>query len=135
MTVRILKVMCLLGSLLAFTVAVNAQSEVVNVHVPFDFVAGGKTLPAGVYHVDKGEASGILIIQGGAGNSAAFLTVAAEGRTPNDGAALVFERHGSAMFLSAVRLRGDQVRVLLGSDLRPAHAALKSAALASPVLH
>ena len=65
----------------------------------------------------------------------AFLTVAAEGRTPNDGAALVFERHGSAMFLSAVRLRGDQVRVLLGSDLRPAHAALKSAALASPVLH
>jgi hypothetical protein len=108
---------------------------VVNVHVPFAFVAGGKALPAGDYRVDKGEASSVLIIQGGGGNSSAFLTMAAEGRTKTDGAALVFERHGSSLVLSAIRLGGDQVRVLFGPEARPEHASLKSTALASPVLH
>ena len=135
MNKRFLKVMWLVGSMLALTVAVNAQTEVVNVHVPFAFVAGGKALPAGDYRVDKGEASSVLVIQGGHGNSSAFLTMAAESGTKNDGAALVFERRGSTLFLSAIRLGGDQVRVLFGPDARPEHASLKSAALASPVLH
>ena len=135
MTVRSLKAICLLGSLLAFATVVNAQSEVVNVRVPFAFVAGGKSLPAGDYRLDKGQGSGVLTIQGGSGNSAAFLTIIGQGRAQTDSAALVFERHGSEMFLAAVRVRGDQMLVLLGSDLTPAHAALKSAALASPILH
>ena len=135
MTKRCLKFMLLFSSLLAFAVTVNAQSEVVTVHVPFAFVAGGKSLPAGDYQVDKGEASSVLVIQGGRGNSAAFLTMALEQGKQSDGAALVFERHGSALVLSAVRLGGDQVRVLYGADVRPQHAALKSATLASPVLH
>jgi hypothetical protein len=135
MTVQSLKVVWLLASLLAFTTVMKAQSEVVNVHVPFAFVAGGKSLPAGDYRLDKGQGSGVLTIQGGSGNSAAFLTMVAEGRTQNDSAALVFERHGSELFLAAVRVSGEQIRVLLWPDSAPAHAALKSAALASPVIH
>ena len=135
MTVRSLKALWLLGSLLAFTAVLNAQSEVVNVQVPFAFVAGGKSLPAGDYRVDKGQGSGILTIQDGSGNSSAFLTMLAEGRARNDSAAVVFERHGSEMFLAAVRVHGDHIRVLLWPDSAPAHSALKSAALASSTLH
>ncbi|HTA67915.1 MAG TPA: hypothetical protein VK776_06540 [Bryobacteraceae bacterium] len=135
MTVRFLKLMLLFSSLLAFTVALNAQSEVVTVHIPFAFEAAGKTLPAGDYRVDRGEASSVLVMQDGHGDSAAFLTMAVDRGKQSDGAALVFERHGSALVLSAVRSGNDQVRVLYGSDMRPGHAALKSTALAAPVRH
>jgi hypothetical protein len=135
MTKRFLKVMLLLGGLLAFAVAMNAQSEVVTVHVPFTFVVSGKSLPAGDYRVDKGEASSVLVINGGSGNSAAFITMAAEPSARIDGASLTFERRGSTLYLSTIRLGGDQVRVLIGPDAQPGHAAIKSTALASPTLH
>jgi len=133
MTVRFLKLLSLLGGLLAFTVAVNAQSEVVTVHVPFAFVAGGKTLPAGDYRVDKGEAPNVLIIQGRDDNSStSILAIVSDTSTPNSKDALVFARHGSALFLSAVRVSGNQTMVV--PDLKSQHAALKSATLASPIL-
>lgn len=135
MTIRFLKGMWLLAGLLAIALSVSAQSEVVSAHVPFAFVAGGITLPAGDYRVDRGEAQSVLVIQNGAGNSAAVLTMIAQAPASTSNASLIFERRGSAMFLTSVRLQGDEVRVLYTSDSRPAHASLKSATLASPVLH
>ena len=113
MTARFMKVVWLLGSLLAFTLAMNAQSEVVTVHVPFAFVAGGKLLPAGDYRVDRGEASNVLLMYGGAGNSAAFLTMSVDSFGPTDGASLIFEHEGSRLVLSAIRLPGQQSRMVL----------------------
>jgi hypothetical protein len=126
MTVRILRVMWLLGSLLAFTVAVSAQSQVVTVHVPFAFEAGGKLLPAGDYRVDKAEGPNLLLIRGGPGNSAAFLTMAVESGAQTDGASLIFARQGARLVLSAIRSPGQEARVVLGP-----HAAMKAGVVSS----
>jgi hypothetical protein len=113
MTKRFLKVMILLGGLLVCTLAMNAQSEVVTVHVPFAFQAGDKLLPAGDYSVDRGEVSNILVIHGGSGNSSAFLTMVVDSAAKADTASLVFARQGGTLVLSAIRLPGQQSRVLL----------------------
>jgi hypothetical protein len=128
MTVRFLKVMILLGGLLVCTLAMNAQSEVVTVHVPFAFEAGGKLLPAGDYWVDRAETTNILLIHGGSGNSSAFLTMIVDSAAKADTASLVFARQGSTLVLSAIRLPGQQSRVLL-----PAPASLKGGVAAVSV--
>jgi len=115
MTVRFLKLMLLFSSLLAFAVTVNAQSEVVTVHVPFAFEAGGKLLPAGNYRVDRAEGSNLLVIHGTSGNSAAFLTMATEPAAPLQNASLVFTREGGTLVLSEVHLPGQQSRILFAS--------------------
>lgn len=119
MTVRFLKVMILLAGLLACTLGMNAQSEVVTVHVPFAFQAGEKLLPAGDYSVDRGEVSNILVIHGGSGNSSAFLTMAVESKR-TETASLIFARQGATLVLSAIRLPGQESRVLFAP-----HAPLK----------
>ena len=115
MTVRFLKLMLLFSSLLAFAMTVNAQSEVVTVHVPFAFEAGGKLLPAGDYLVDRGEASNVLVIHGSSGNGAAFLTMATESAGPADKTSLVFARENGTLVLSAIHLPGQQSRILFVS--------------------
>jgi hypothetical protein len=127
MTVRFLNVMILLGGLLACTLAMNAQSEVVTVHVPFAFQAGDKLLPAGDYSVDRGEVSNILVIHGGSGNSSAFLTMAVESKK-TETASLIFARQGATLVLSAIRLPGQQSRVLFAR-----HAPLKGGVAAVSV--
>jgi hypothetical protein len=134
MTIRLLKLVLLLGGLLGLTAVANAQSDRVNVHVPFTFEAGGKTLPAGDYRVGKGEAPSVLYIEG-AENSAAILSGVAEAQTLAKGPALLFNRQGSALVLSAVRFGEDEIRIIYPSQGQPKHAALKSATLASPVVH
>jgi hypothetical protein len=119
--------MILLGGLLACTVAMNAQSEVVTAHVPFAFEAGGKMLPAGDYAVDREETTNILLIHG-AGSSSAFLTMVVDSATKADTASLVFARQGGTLVLSAIRLPGQQTRVLL-----PAPASLKAGVAAVSV--
>jgi hypothetical protein len=113
MTKRFLKVMTLFAGLLACTLAMNAQSEVVTVHVPFAFEAGAKLLPAGDYRVDRGEASNILVIHGASGSSSAFLTMIVDSAAKANTASLVFARQGGTLVLSAIRLPGQESRVLL----------------------
>jgi hypothetical protein len=128
MTVRFLKVIILLGGLLGCTLAMNAQSEVVTVHVPFAFQAGDKLLPAGDYSVDRGDASNVLVIHGGFGNSSAFLTMVVDSAAKADTASLIFARQGGTLVLSAIRLPGQQSRVLFAP-----HAPLKGGVAAVSV--
>ncbi len=125
MTIRFLKVMWLLGSLMAFTLVVNAQTEVLTVHVPFAFEAGGKLLPAGDYRVNKEEGSNILLMQNGTGSSTMFLTMTADTFASAETASLVFERQGATLVLSSIRLPGRQTRVL------PSHFAVRAGVLSS----
>ena len=127
MTVRFVKVMILLGGLLVCTLAMNAQSELVSVHVPFAFEAGGKMLPAGDYWVDREETTNLLLIHG-SGNASAFLTTAVETALKTNTASLVFARQGEKLVLSAIRLPGQQARVLM-----PAHTSLKGGVAAVSV--
>ena len=119
MTSRFLKIACLLGGLLAFTVAMNAQSEVITVHVPFAFEAGGASLPAGDYRVDRAEASNLLLIHGSSGKSAAFLTMSIESASTAQTDSLVFAHQGEKLVLTGVRLPGQQSRVPVASHAAP----------------
>ena len=127
MTARFLKIACLAGGLLAFTIAINAQSEVITVHVPFTFEAGGTLLPAGDYRVDRSETSNLLLIHGASGKSAAFLTMTIDS-VSSASASLVFARQGEKMILTGVRLPGQQSRVSAAS-----HAAARAGVTISTV--
>lgn len=76
----------------------------VDINVPFEFVIGTKTLPAGAYVLTYMQANTIQI-QGRHGVSMLFPTTVVEAKkTENE---LVFKRYGNQVFLSAIWLKGD----------------------------
>jgi hypothetical protein len=99
----VLTLTCLLG----VGVSAHAQdTEGVRVKVPFEFVAGGATLPAGTYTVGRlslDAFSGIAI--GSYGHGVLVLPIAVDG-TPAGQPKLGFERVGGKYFLSEVDTPG-----------------------------
>jgi hypothetical protein len=94
-------------AVLASTRVAQAQ-ETMRVNVPFDFVAGNTSLPAGEYLV---EASGpthtlLLIDRKDAISSALINTNAAVSAGPQSESKLVFNRYGDRYFLSQVWTAG-----------------------------
>lgn len=103
---------------LAFVTAVasaNGQSIKVRANVPFDFMVGDKTLPAGGYTVGSITASGdCLSFRALATNDQAVrLTMSASGKA--DHAKLVFHKYGERYFLAEVWSSEDAGRVLTKS--------------------
>lgn len=103
MTNRLIKVVFVLAGLGAFTATVNAESALANVHIPFEFAAGGKMLPAGDYTLESPDMSSVLVIRG-TSRSAALLAVTAAPTESTNKAQLVFERKNGELFLSGVEL-------------------------------
>lgn len=99
---RLWRVVCLAGSIGAFTATVNAQDALANVHIPFEFAAGGKMLPAGDYMLES-DMSSVLVIRGTA-RSAALLMVTEGPAVAGSKAELTFERRNGELFLSGVKL-------------------------------
>src|ERR1700730_2108121 len=100
MNIRFLKLIWLLGGLLALAIAGHAQSPSATVHVPFRFVAGGKMLPAGEYTISDANISRVLLIRGSTGNSLAVMTTAIGAGTKTGKAKLSFERRDSKPYPS-----------------------------------
>jgi hypothetical protein len=91
-------------SLSGSAVVAHAQVEgKIVVNVPFDFIAGSKTLPAGDYSVSRlsSEAKSPLIIYS-RNNSVLLMPVAFDGFQPDD-LQLSFEHIGDAHLLSEVK--------------------------------
>jgi hypothetical protein len=92
----VLTLTCLLG----VGISASAQdTEGVRVNVPFEFVAGGTTLPAGTYTIGRifvDAYSGIEI--SGRGNGTFVLPVEVDG-TPDGQPKLSFEQVGGKYFL------------------------------------
>lgn len=98
----VLTLTCLLG----LGIGAHAQdaSRVV-VNVPFEFVAGGKTLPAGTYSVGRLAPAihpTLLIDSKDSGASALVLLPSVPDGVPSGHTALSFERVGDQVFLSKV---------------------------------
>ena len=97
-----------LAATLALAVAANAQVlDAVVIRVPFDFVAGGKQMPAGRYTVRRirSDAESALLIRSEDGRSTAIILTNTGEPSPCT-AALVFRRHGDRHFLAEVSMPG-----------------------------
>jgi hypothetical protein len=102
-----LTVVITLTCMLGLGLSARAQdTEGVRVNVPFEFVAGGSTLPAGTYTVGRASAdahSGITIRS--YGHSALALPLVVDG-TSAEQPKLSFEHVGDKYFLSKVDTPG-----------------------------
>jgi hypothetical protein len=99
----VLTLTCLLG----LGLRARAQdTEGVRVNVPFEFIAGGTTLPAGTYSVGRLSFDGFSgIAIRGYGNAALVLPVAVNGN-PAGQPELSFEHVGGKYFLSEIETPG-----------------------------
>ena len=97
---------CLSMAALAVLLAapVSAQTVSLRASVPFDFVVGGRTLPAGDYLVGQVHGERFLKFQnasGGAMPSAITISMAGSVGAPGE-ASLTFHRYGSDYFLAEI---------------------------------
>src|SRR5258708_35768368 len=101
-------------SLVAAAQVVRAQETLV-VSIPFDFVAGSATLPAGEYRVQKLDRNpAVLLIHCSEPTvSAMVMTNAAQAKEPQSDSKLVFHRYGNHYLLSQVWTAGS----IRGSEL------------------
>ena len=86
---------------------VNAQmSTIFKAQVPFEFVANGKTMPAGECIIEVvGDGRTLLSINGGKQQAYAF-PITAESPNASKEAALVFHQYGERYFLAGVKREG-----------------------------
>jgi hypothetical protein len=89
----------------------------IRANVPFDFAAGGSSLPAGDYSVRLSYSPNSIQMQNTDGKHS--IIVLAHGAKPKQpvGARLVFHRYGDRYFLSQVFASGDQT----GEELPRSH--------------
>ncbi len=99
---------------LAFTRVAQSQQPLV-VNVPFEFVAGGKTLPAGEYSVSTSSPERTLLLIDRQDPSASIFmgTNAIIASEPKSESKLVFNRYGDRYFLSQVWTAGNSCGRLL----------------------
>jgi hypothetical protein len=97
---------CLSMAALAVVLAapVSAQTITLKASVPFDFIVGGRTMPAGDYMVGTLGNLGVLRIESVSKDTAPIITMinAADGPLDGDGAYLSFNRYGGDYFLAKV---------------------------------
>src|SRR5512135_190166 len=87
----------------------QSTAEVIKVKVDFEFVAGGKTLPAGEYEFRKDDATQTFRIQGmgRTGDIVNIITeLSSEVRQNPQGANLVFDMVGDKYVLSEIWIPG-----------------------------
>jgi hypothetical protein len=92
-------------ALAAFAVASQAQAiDQIIVNVPYEFVVGGKTLPAGTYRVNRISTSSIgeLSITGTENHAGVLLVSSDVASTNEDKPAVSFEKVGDQHFLSKI---------------------------------
>jgi hypothetical protein len=118
MYTKFVKIALLFGGLLALAMSMSAESVVVNVQVPFAFMAGGKLMPAGTYAIDETGRSGVLIIRGNAPGSAAAMLVLSSGTSLANHAGVSFTRHGSEVILTGVQIPGGLNYTLIQPEVR-----------------
>jgi|SRR5579872_6320187 len=79
------------------------------VNVPFGFVAGHSTLPAGQYEISIDDSRHLICIKGIGANPSMFLfTQSAEARTVRGDSRVEFKVEGDEHFLSGLWIAGEK---------------------------
>jgi len=99
----------------------KAKPKSYTIAVPFDFVVGNRTMPAGNYRFQlvfgsptQNDTAAVLAVRGEDGRyyTSTFTTVT-EGEAPSDGPKLVFSRAGDRASLSQLWEQGNSVGLKL----------------------
>ncbi len=112
-----LRVFAVLGLLTVSALSAFSESDyVLRVHVPFAFVVGRSTLPAGDYIVQQDGLNGIVTLQNRtARSSAAVISLNGDyslrGKEPH----LVFQRINGQTVLTQIQLTGASTRLMPSS--------------------
>src|SRR5258707_12795910 len=92
--------------LMLIAVAVSAQSERIRViNIPFSFIVGQKTLPAGEYTLEpnRKDSDNVWLVQSKEGHaSALFTTNTVRASETQEESRLIFHRYGGQYFLSQI---------------------------------
>jgi len=98
-----------IGLVLLMTAAASAQTVHLKVNVPFNFIAGYTTFPAGQYDIQStGDGDKVLSIRSLNSKAGAFLiSNSCESLNPVASTKLVFHRYGYRYFVSEVWMQGD----------------------------
>jgi hypothetical protein len=99
-TFVVMAMICLFGM---GSIASAQDPEIVVVSVPFEFVAAGRTMPAGTYRISRLSLdvhSGLII--SGQGSGALVLPIAVDDASAPQPAALSFDRVGEKYILTKV---------------------------------
>jgi hypothetical protein len=102
-----MKAIGILATLSLAAVSLTAQSKPLKVSVPFNFVAGGKTLPAGEYRVQTDRPNLVLIQSMDSKSNMNLLTHSAQNTQMSGVGALKFNRYGDRYFLSEIWTGSD----------------------------
>jgi hypothetical protein len=102
-------------AMITAVVSANGQTGSARARIPFEFVVGDKTLPAGSYSVSSINMYGDVLKIAGRNTqaSALRLSMAASGTAKR--AQLVFHRYGQRYFLAEVWSGSDRGRILTAS--------------------
>ena len=114
-------VITLLFILAGFVPFTEAQEIAVST-VPFDFVVGKKTFPAGTYEVSQasGTVGGSLLIRSTDGQTAALFNSRIEGSaTQGDSAKLLFRKQDGKYFLAEIVGAEDTYALTLAPNVHP----------------
>lgn len=102
------KIMAMAGAVLLSIVAAGecqAQSQSLEVNVPFAFEVGNKTMPAGSYRVESlpTGAGSLEILRGKSGEVRLTIsTIATTATSGTPASALIFHRYGNRYFLAQI---------------------------------
>jgi len=122
------------ATLFVLSLIVAAQvvlaDEPMLVNIPFAFVAGNVTLPAGEYRVQKldGSSAVVLISCADASASAMVLSNAAQAKETQTQSKLIFKRYENRYFLSQVWTAGS----IRGRELLKSRAEKRDRAVRAP---
>ncbi len=108
--------------------AFGAMEAKAVISIPFEFVAGGKRLPAGEYRFTEDSNTGVISLQGRTPGSATMLITSPGGSMSSDGSATAsFSRMGGENHLTGFLVEGQPVRVI---KAKAAHEAAAGAMVA-----
>jgi hypothetical protein len=113
---KLFKTTVLFGGLLALATSLSAESALLTVSVPFEFVAGNTVMPAGNYTIEEPSIHGVLMLRGNQPNSTAIMIAVNGGPSTATHAGVTFSRRGSAIVLSTIAVPGGSNYSVLAAD-------------------
>jgi hypothetical protein len=113
---KLFKSTLLFGALLALETTLSAQSGLINVDIPFAFVAGNTVMPAGSYTIEEPTIHGVLLLRGSQPNSTAMVLAVNGGPSTMTHAGVKFSRRGSAVVLSTIDVPGGSSYLLVAPE-------------------